>query len=268
MNRVFKIVGAVFIFFTFLIFSGEEAYATEGFGLWGNNQFTNSSGVYQTVPIGYGLTAIGYGSDDHKCLIGIKTAAVNTDGSVNFGTMDSSWRSTTCSGGSPGSGRIADQKSFEPSSGYIVTGWNWGANTSGGIPGNDSAPPDECFYQEYAPLSNINNRFGWGQSYDGTCNDRGYASRGELKAVVYAPAGRVIVGILLNIDDDAKLESLSMTTRDVKTANLSVSTNSAIQKTGALFRLFVLELPIFLILLLIMFVPLPQQLFNRMPPNL
>src|SRR3989338_1094375 len=230
MNRVFKIVGAVFIFFTFLIFSGEEVYATEGFGLWGNNQFTNSSGVYQTVPIGYGLTAIGYGSDDHKCLIGIKTAAVNTDGSVNFGTMDSSWRSTTCSGGSPGSGRIADQKSFEPSSGYIVTGWNWGANTSGGIPGNDSAPPDECFYQEYAPLSNINNRFGWGQSYDGTCNDGGYASGGELKAVVYAPAGRVIVGILLNIDDDAKLESLLMTTRDVKTANLSVSTNSAIQK--------------------------------------
>ena len=79
-------------------------------------------------------------------------------------------------------------------------------------------------------MSNINNRFGWGQSYDGTCNDRGYASGGELKAVVYAPAGRVIVGILLNIDDDAKLESLSMTTRDVKTANLSVSTNSAIQK--------------------------------------
>jgi len=56
MNRVFKIVGAVFIFFTFLIFSGEEAYATEGFGLWGNNQFTNSSGVYQTVPIGYGMS--------------------------------------------------------------------------------------------------------------------------------------------------------------------------------------------------------------------
>ena len=44
---------------------------------------TYSAGAIDSVPDGFGLTAIGYGSDDWKCVIGIKTAPVNPDGTVD-----------------------------------------------------------------------------------------------------------------------------------------------------------------------------------------
>lgn len=218
-KKTFRAFGIILTLF--FIFNAEVASATDGFGQWGTAYY-GSSGSIQTVSTGYGLTAIGYGSDDHQCVIGIKTAPILSGGSVDFSNIDSTWQMTTCANGAPGSSRTADQKYFQPSSGYVVTGWNWGANTSGGIPGNDSIPADECFFQQYTNLT-TGQVYGWGTQYDGTCNERGYAGLAELKAVAFAPAGRVIVGILFNIDNDAKLESLAMTTRDIKTAELDVS---------------------------------------------
>jgi len=215
------------IFLSILAFLSLLTFATPAYadyGQWGVNN-PSSAGEIQTIPEGYGLTAIGYGSDDHKCVIGIQTAPINADGSVDFRFADFTWRMTYCSAGAPDSGRSANIKYFNPVSGDIVTGWTWGADTSGGKPGNNDSPPDECFYQEYI---NLQTKL-IGYQYNGSCSSRGYNVPGELKAVARAPSGRVITGIYFNLDDDAKLDFLAMTTRTVKTASLAVSTNSLIQ---------------------------------------
>src|SRR3989344_5606148 len=215
------------IFLSILAFLSLLTFATPAYadyGQWGVNN-PSSAGEIQTIPEGYGLTAIGYGSDDHKCVIGIQTAPINADGSVDFRFADFTWRMTYCSAGAPDSGRSANIKYFNPVSGDIVTGWTWGADTSGGKPGNNDSPPDECFYQEYI---NLQTKL-IGSQYNGSCSSRGYNVPGELKAVARAPSGRVITGIYFNLDDDAKLDFLAMTTRTVKTASLAVSTNSLIQ---------------------------------------
>src|SRR3989338_6807687 len=215
------------IFLSILAFLSLLTFATPAYadyGQWGVNN-PSSAGEIQTIPEGYGLTAIGYGSDDHKCVIGIQTAPINADGSVDFRFADFTWRMTYCSAGAPDSGRSANIKYFNPVSGDIVTGWTWGADTSGGKPGNNDSPPDECFYQEYI---NLQTKL-IGYQYNGSCSSRGYNVPGELKAVARAPSGRVITGIYFNLDDDAKPDFLAMTTRTVKTASLAVSTNSLIQ---------------------------------------
>ncbi len=176
----------------------------------GNNQ--NSAGGIQTIPIGYALTAIGYGSDDRDCTIGIQTAPLNPDGTINFAAKDGSWRFTGCVDG----GASRAPKWLGAPAGHIAQGWTWGADTDGGSgnypPYNDGSPANECMYQEYAPLSDVNNRSGWGAQYDGTCSEEGYSLSG-LKAVARAPLGRVIVDIYFDLDDDAMLDSLAMTTR-------------------------------------------------------
>ena len=222
-NKRYKIFQvSLFAFLMFLIFNATPAYAGEA--RWGAN-YEFSAGSYQEIPEGYGLTAIGYGSDDHKCVIGIKTAPVNPDGSVDFRFADFTWSFTYCSRGAPDADRTSYIKFFNPIDGEIVTGWTWGADTSGGKPGNNDSPPDECFYQEYI---NLQTKL-IGYQYNGSCSSRGYNVPGELKAVARAPSGRVITGIYFNLDDDAKLDFLAMTTRTVKTASLAVSTNSLIQ---------------------------------------
>ncbi len=125
--------------------------ATENLGEWGN-QNTYSAGAIQRVPEGYGLTAIGYGSDDWQCIIGIKTAAVNPDGTIDDSSTDANWRITTCASGAPGAGHANNEKLFNPTPGYVATGWSWGADTSGGSPTSDSSPADECYYQQYTNL--------------------------------------------------------------------------------------------------------------------
>ena len=198
------------IFLSILAFLSLLTFATPAYadyGQWGVNN-PSSAGEIQTIPEGYGLTAIGY-----------------ADGSVDFRFADFTWRMTYCSAGAPDSGRSANIKYFNPVSGDIVTGWTWGADTSGGKPGNNDSPPDECFYQEYI---NLQTKL-IGYQYNGSCSSRGYNVPGELKAVARAPSGRVITGIYFNLDDDAKLDFLAMTTRTVKTASLAVSTNSLIQ---------------------------------------
>ena len=206
--------------FSFLVFT---SIASAGFAEWGASGET--AGIIQIVPDGYALTAIGYGSDDHLCRIGIKTAPVRPDGSVDFSEQDGIWNWTSCSAGVPGSG---NEKFFDSNTGDIVTGWTWGAQTSGGKgygPSYDDAhPPSECFYQEYMNLSTKLS----GYQYMGTCADRGYAP-GELKAIARAvPRSdgkpRVITGIHFNIGGDAKLDYLAEATRPApRLATLSVS---------------------------------------------
>src|SRR3989338_5399208 len=94
------------IFLGFLVVPG---MAKAGFE-WGSGGGT--SGSIQEVPEGYALTAIGYGSDDKKCIIGIKTAPVNEDGSVNFQFADFAWRTENCSNGAPGASKTSSLKYF------------------------------------------------------------------------------------------------------------------------------------------------------------
>jgi|GEM_PF-6990683 len=195
------------------------------------SDFPYSAGAIQTVPPGYALTAIGYGSDDWKCMLKIKTAPVNPDGSVDFTQADQNWQVSNCpttadgGGGAPGPNNAGFEKYFEPTPGYVVTGWSWGADTSGGSPDTDSFPPDECVYQEYMNLR-TGATFTWGQPNTGTCADRQYNDISWLKNVIRAPAGRVIIGIGFNLDQDAQLSFLAETTRDVTpTATISASVN-------------------------------------------
>jgi hypothetical protein len=218
------IVGIFLIGFFFV--GNNTAHA--GFGEWGG--YGQTSGVIQIVPNGYALTAIGYGSDDKKCIMQLWTAPVSADGSVDFSRKVGQYN--PCSGGIPDTDKSSYRKYFNPTDGEVATGWTWGANTSGGMVGDDGYPPDECFYQEYMNLA-TKQFYGWSASYDGTCNERGYPSD-QLKNIARAPAGSVIIGIEFNLDDDAKLEYLAWSTRTVaitpvqqsKTAEMSVR-NSA-----------------------------------------
>ena len=192
-------------------------------GNWGDGE--NDAGAIQTVPIGYGLTAIGYASDDHQCKIGIRTAPVNPDGSVDF-SQTTGWQINDgffpCEG-TPTSDRWEYEKSWENPNNQILVGWSWGAeNTSGGVPGNDSWPTWHCYYQEYMNLA-TKQVFGWGSQYDGTCNETAPADRNigtitNLYGIIRAPVGHVIVALRFNLDNDAKLYQLGWTTRNVTNA--------------------------------------------------
>src|SRR3989344_5852630 len=207
---------SVFVSLSLFSFDISTVYALGG--EWGAN-YKYSAGPIDIVPEGYGLTAIGYGSDDWKCVIGITTAPVNADGSVDFGNIDSSWRLTTCAGGAPSTGKSSYLKWFSPGNSQIITGWSWGADTDGGGPGDQAnTHPDECFYQESINLQTKLT----GYEYNGTCDDRTYVPS-QLQAIARAPAGRVIVGIYFNLDKDADLTFLAIETRTVRTAGLAVS---------------------------------------------
>ena len=172
--------------------------------------FAYGAGLFQVVPSGYGLTAIGYGSDDTRCFVYIKTAPVGSDGTVNFNQV-SGWQNAACPAGGGTSAIMID---YQYDNRFVV-GWSWGASTDGGSPGNSSYPYEACYYQEYAPLNDINNRSGWAAQYDGTCNERLY-QQNWLKQVVRAPYGRVIVAVGLSLANDASMEWMGMQTRPVR----------------------------------------------------
>lgn len=213
-NKIHKISLSIFV--GLFLFVPLVTHADTPPAEWGNKN-TYSAGQIQRVPEGYGLTAIGYGSDDWQCIIGIKTAAINADGTIDDSSVDSDWRITTCTSGAPRSDWTGNEKFFQPTPGTVVTGWSWGADTSGGsgsIPGtgSDSFPEKECYYQQYTNLlTGATSNFG--DANTGTCADRGYA-QSDLKAIATAPAGRVIVGIKFNIGNDAVLDFLAMSDRE------------------------------------------------------
>jgi len=163
------------------------------------------------VPFGSALTAIGYGSDDTKCTIRIKTAPVDTlTATVNFAAT-SGWQRQDCPDG-PAS-HTARTLDYVPNS--FIVGWGWGAKTSGGIPGGFSGtPPNICAYQQYMNLSTgvvttgeflgtfTNNPF------VGSCKAQGYVTIFDLQKFVSAPPGEVIVAINFDVDNDAKLDRL------------------------------------------------------------
>src|SRR5581483_10043670 len=206
---------------TFLVFSSllisffavgiQSAYA--GYGQWGTDP-AFSSGSIQEVPAGDALTAIGYGSADPDCVIRIRTAPVNPDGSVDFSQADTTWRNTVCGNNGdkvPDSHHAAAEKYFNPITGYVVTGWSWGAYTHGGVPFGTTeswVPQLECYYQEYMNLQ-TKQVYQYGSPYTGTCQDRGYTP-GMMQAVARAPAGRVIIGIDFMIGNNNSLNFLAI----------------------------------------------------------
>ena len=207
-----------------------------------------SAGPVQEVPEGFALTGIGYGADDYGCFIWIKTARLNADNSVDFSSVDSNWRGhVTCpsdstrssqgnsvvlnDGWNPGSytgdggGNGSLASSVLPDK--VMTGWTWGAPTSGGGPGshNSNFPDDECYYQEYMKLD-TRQVFGFGSQYDGTCSERGYTQQ-SLQLIVKAPAGRVIVAIQFDLDKDTTLKSMSAAYRIVRPSPIPTPTPQA-----------------------------------------
>lgn len=181
----------------------------------------SDAGPLISVPPDHALTAIGYGSDDRKCWIGMKTAPLRPDKTINT-SLISGWRHFRCSdGGGDHSGREATAPS-----GSAVTGWTWGVfgdTGGGGNPRNfDGSPTNECYYQEYMNLR-TGKVFPWGSEFDGTCSGSEHPSPGEklgrgyqeswLKKVARAPAGEVIVAVSLNLDKDAKVGWVSASTR-------------------------------------------------------
>ncbi|MDP3993945.1 MAG: hypothetical protein Q8P75_03130, partial [bacterium] len=211
-------------------FSNPMTVSADGtpYGEWSGSN-SASAGSLQIVPTGYGLTAIGYGSDDHRCTLIIKTAPVNlnTDGQpvVDFGAV-TGWQASDCGAGD-GDDDFETGRGYgprvEPISDHYATGWTWGASTDGGLLNNDDFSGNECYYQEYAPLTNIDNRTGWGAAYDGTCNNNGY-QRVDLKWVWGAPAGQVIVAVGLSLANDADVSMVGMDTRHAPpTADLSAN---------------------------------------------
>ncbi len=187
----------------------------------------SQGGSFQIVPDGHALTAIGYGSDDRRCMIGISTAPVNPDGTVDFSQNDYN-QFDYCANAPGARNRLMVQYEGSPydnilrgfsqygnqkvPTGHVVTGWIWGANTSGGIGSTAGNPAQECYYQEYMNLQ-TKQVFGWGSQYDGTCNEYGYGNVGSLQRVARAPAGRVITGIDFMLDQDANVSSMYVATR-------------------------------------------------------
>ena len=174
-----------------------------------------SAGQIETVPEGYALTAIGYGSDDHDCNIYLRTAPVNADGTVDFAQADGGWSNVVVCGKGVKNNTPTAQLSAPDN--QVITGWSWGANTSGGDRTSDTSPPDECYYQEYMNLQ-TKQVFGWASQFDGTCAERGYfytPTYDNLKGIARAPQGRVIVGIRFAIEDDAKITWMGITTNEV-----------------------------------------------------
>src|SRR3989344_5176532 len=179
-----------------------------------------TAGSINTVPSGYGLTGIGFGSDDTRCTFWIIYAPVDQYGIVDYLSV-SSWRNSACSSGG---GDDETLRRVGPQYQYIATGWSWGANTTGGHDSTAGTPPDECYYQEYARLTDINNRSGWGASNDGSCDSRGYSSS-WLRGSFEAPSGNVIVGVGLNLANDADVKQVTMNIRREVAGKILSATN-------------------------------------------
>jgi len=202
--------------------------------------FGPSAGPIKNVPAGHGLTAIAYGSDDSKCFVYIKTAPVNSQGVVDFSQVSPTFQPP---GFSCPNGGGTTERLLNPIANHIVTGWTWGASTDGGQPGNAGFPEDECYYQEYAPLNDINNRTGLFAAFDGTCSERDYTSTDMMFGYrAEAPPGRVIVAVGLSLGEDAVLRYLAMNTRHVVPAptctsatpdNVTVSYNASTHEVFA-----------------------------------
>ena len=204
-----KISLFVFLVFSFLFFVGADVIQ-----------------AYQTsstpeVPEGYALTGIGYGSDDKKCWVFLKTAALKADKTIDTNTIPSGYDiAQRCSAGGGDDADVAKRRYIAPV-GSAVTSWGWGAGTDGGKPGDDSSPEHICAYQEYTNVR-TGEIFTWGSTHDGDCDTYGY-QQSWLKAIARAPAGRVVVGVALSLADDGNVESLSGTSRELKPITFTVT---------------------------------------------
>ena len=195
-NTIIKFIFSAILFSSVFSVLSPQTFAA--------NEF--SAGGIDTVPEGYALTAIGYGSDDTKCTIRIWTASLNPDKTrQNTATLHES----NCPDG-PGDDPFWNHFQSVPE-GHAITGWSWGANTGGGSPGNSSFPDNECVYQEYMNLTTGEiSSFYSGSA--GSCANRNY-NPDSLQHVISAPGGQVIVGIDFSLANDANVSWIGSTSR-------------------------------------------------------
>lgn len=173
----------------FPLLSSNNAFAgTQWAGVKGAPR---ESGIME-VPEDYALTAVGAGGTFDYCNLWIKTAPV-IDGDVDFSRVsDWTWALDTVALRSPVTCPTPNlfpniQKSADYISNTVITGWTWQIDY-GLIPGGTI-----CYYQEYAPLSDINNRSDFTDRKSGSCKE----NRGENipKVVASAPRNNVIVAV-------------------------------------------------------------------------
>ena len=161
---------------------------------------------------GFGLSGIGFGSDDNLCTLKIKTVPVMENGTLDWDNRDRDWGFSHCGNGG-GNDSSNPQIDLHSLSSQMMVGWSWGANTSGGKPGDRDNPADECYFQQYMDLA-TKEQYGWGAPLDGSCGDRGYQP-GWLKNTIYAPAGSVIFAIGMSLGDDGDVSYLGVYSREV-----------------------------------------------------
>ncbi len=205
--KIFLIFG--FSVLAFLIAPAAEA---EDFNHFVNGPNAFSAGHFDSVPEGFALSGIGFGSDDNLCTLKIKTVPVTFDGSLDWENRDRSWRPYDCGNGR-GDDSPAPEIDLWNTLGQVMVGWSWGANTGGGKPGDRTSPADECYFQQYMDLA-TKEQYGWGGLFDGSCDARGYQP-GWLKKIVYAPTGSVIFAISMSLSDDGDVSFLGAVSREV-----------------------------------------------------
>ncbi|OGN12846.1 MAG: hypothetical protein A3C71_02700 [Candidatus Yanofskybacteria bacterium RIFCSPHIGHO2_02_FULL_43_15c] len=212
MNRQSTIF-LIIILLTLAFSIGQTAWAEVFYYEWsGSNSNAQSAGRFESVAEGFGLSGIGFGSDDNLCTLKIKTVPVMENGTLDWDNRDRDWGFSHCGNGG-GNDSSNPQIDLHSLSSQMMVGWSWGANTSGGKPGDRDNPADECYFQQYMDLA-TKEQYGWGAPLDGSCGDRGYQP-GWLKNTIYAPAGSVIFAIGMSLGDDGDVSYLGVYSREV-----------------------------------------------------
>ena len=132
---------------------GQTAWAEVFYYEWSrSNSNAQSAGRFESVAEGFGLSGIGFGSDDNLCTLKIKTVRVMENGTLDWDNRDLDWRYSQCGNGG-GDDSPNPQIDLNSLSSQVMIGWSWGANTSGGKPGTRDNPADECYFQQYMDLA-------------------------------------------------------------------------------------------------------------------
>ena len=207
----------LFLFLSVVFLNAADiAYATSAFP--GSTPVFDPAGGNMNV-----LTGYGYGSDDQEAWLYDFRCELNADGTTD--NCQGPWATA----GFCGSGRQGNPlpQSFCPAN-QVVNWWGYTfSNTSGGgvgVPNNrcgyNSNPAQICIYQDYQQLDPVTNlRRGGSAGYnapdDGNCEETGYGSEGNLKAVSRidengAQPWQVVNGLMLSISNDASAQSITL----------------------------------------------------------
>ncbi|MDO8558422.1 MAG: hypothetical protein Q7S09_04535 [bacterium] len=206
---------ASFLLFSLAMFVGAEniAHATSAFP-GPAPVFDPASGNMNV------LTGYGYGSDDSEAWLYDFRCELNVDGTTD--TCQGPWATAGFCGSGGQGGSLP--KSFCPAN-QVVNWWGYTFSTTdgGGVPnrcGSTSNPSQVCVYQDYQQLDpKTNLRKGGSAGYnapnDGNCEEAGYSSEGNLKAVSRidgngARPWQIVNGLMLSISSDASAQAIML----------------------------------------------------------